>query len=457
MGSPVRDRGITIAAAGSAMFQTRLRTVQDPGLHSLFDVLRSADVGLLNLEAPIRDVDAHPVKQVYTSYVTSEPWVTEELTWGGVNMVSLANNHMSDWSASSIATNQRLLDEAGIAWAGAGRTLAAARAPGYLDTPQGRVGLIAVDSSYEYGQYYQVQMGADPHGDVPGRPGTSGLRWDTTYVLDPERFDRLREAHRALGLHREGMEITHLAERRPTPDSFLFRGVTILRGRTPGVRTACRPVDLDQVVRWIRGTRSQVDYLVVSHHNHQAAGTEWELPADFTREFAHAAVDAGADVYIGHGYTPKGVELYRGKVICYDIGDWSTQDAAARWHPADAYERWGLDPGATPGDFATARERARAEARDAFAGTEFGDQVKAYSAAVGQSAVVRITFDEDRVSGVELHPSLPRADARRHLRNLPTRAVGEAAERVVGRFAAASAPLGTKIDHRDGVGHVVLH
>lgn len=446
------DIGITITAAGSAMFQTRLRTVRDPGLHSLLNLFRTADVGLLNLEAPVRDAGAYPVKYVYTSYVTSEPWVAQELTWAGVNMVSLANNHMSDWSPESIATNHRVLDEAGIVWAGAGRTLSAARAPGYLDTPRGRVGLIAVDSSYEYGQYYHVQMASDPHGDVPGRPGTNGLRWDTTYVLDSERFERLREIHHALGLHREGMEITHLDERRPTPDSFLLRGVVIRRGERPGIRTACRGGDLSQVVRWIRSTRAQVDYLLVSHHNHQAAGDEWELPADFVREFAHAAVDAGADVYIGHGYTPKGIELYRGKLICYDIGDWSTQDAAARWHPADAYERWGLDAMATPGDFATAREKARASAREA----EFGDHVKEYSRAVGQSAVVRISFEDDVLSAVELHPSLPRKDERRHLRNLPTLATGSDAERVITRFATASVPFGTKIDYRDGVGHVVL-
>lgn len=447
---------ITIAAAGSAMFQTRLRTSTDPGLHGLFDVLRDADVGLLNLEAPIRDQRSYPVKSVYTSYVTSEPWVAEELAWGGTNMVSLANNHMSDWSPESIATNQLELDRAGIIWAGAGRTLSAARAPGYLDTPRGRVGLIAVDSSYEYGQYYQVQMASDPHGAVPGRPGTNGMRWDTTYMLDTDRFDRMREIHRSLGLDREGMEVAHLDEHGPTGDSFLFRGITIRRGLETAVRTKCRLGDLTEVVRWIVSTRAQVDYLIVSHHNHQAAGREWELPADFVADFAHAAVDAGADVYIGHGYTPKGIEVYRGRPICYDIGDWSTQDAAARWHPADAYERWALDRGATPGEFATRRELARAAALDTAVDEEFRRSVEQYAAAVNQSALVKLTFNDEGLSGIELHPCLPRKDRRRHLRNLPTRALGADAERVVRRFAMASSAFGTRIDYRDGLGHVVL-
>lgn len=297
---------IRVAAVGSAMFQTRLRTVPDQGFHELLDVVRAADVGFLNLEAPVRAPRAYPVKQyVYTSYVTSEPWVAQELAWAGFNLVSLANNHMSDWSPESIEANHLVLDAEGIAWSGAGCTLSAARAPGYLDTSHGRVGLISVDSSYEYGQYYQVQMASDPHGDVPGRPGTNGLRWDTYYDLDEQSYNNIQHIRHVLGLHREGAETTHLRAHQPSPGEFYFRGVTVRRAEKSRIRTVCRKQDLVEILRWIRSTRQQVDYLLVSHHNHQAAGEDWEIPADFAREFAHAAIDAGADAYVGHGYTPR--------------------------------------------------------------------------------------------------------------------------------------------------------
>lgn len=455
--APQQPGRISFAVVGSAMFQTRLRTVADPGFHELMDIVRGADVGFLNLEAPIREPSAYPTKQyVYTSYVTSEPWVADELSWAGFNLVSLANNHMSDWSPDSIVTNQRVLTGKQIAFSGAGSTLSAARAPGYLDTPHGRVGLISVDSSYEYGQYYQVQMASDPHGDVPGRPGTNGLRWDTYYDLEPDAFARFRDIRDSLGLYREGVETTHLREHQPTQDSFYFRGVTVRRSQQTRISTACRAADLAEILRWVRSTREQVDYLLVSHHNHQAAGADWELPVDFVREFAHAVIDEGADAYIGHGYTPKGVEIRRGRPIFYDVGDFSTQDAAARWHPGDVYERWGLDPQAPPGEFATRREHARAAARDRTGDAQSQSATRGYSAATSQSIVARFEFAGDQLAGIALYPCRPKAHARRHLRNLPTPATGSDANRVLERFARASAHFGTKIEETAGVGHVRL-
>ncbi len=42
-------------------------------------------------------------------------------------------------------------------------------------------------------------------------------------------------------------------------------------------------------------------------------------------EFAHAAVDAGADVVIGHGpHVPRAVEIYRDRLIAYSLGNFWT-------------------------------------------------------------------------------------------------------------------------------------
>jgi hypothetical protein len=41
-------------------------------------------------------------------------------------------------------------------------------------------------------------------------------------------------------------------------------------------------------------------------------------------EIAHAAIDAGADIVVGHGpHFSLPVELYRGKPICYGLGSFS--------------------------------------------------------------------------------------------------------------------------------------
>jgi poly-gamma-glutamate capsule biosynthesis protein CapA/YwtB (metallophosphatase superfamily) len=47
-----------------------------------------------------------------------------------------------------------------------------------------------------------------------------------------------------------------------------------------------------------------------------------ERPRDLFRRFARAVVDLGADVYYGHSaHVFQGVEIYRGKPILYDTGD----------------------------------------------------------------------------------------------------------------------------------------
>ncbi len=47
-----------------------------------------------------------------------------------------------------------------------------------------------------------------------------------------------------------------------------------------------------------------------------------ERPSDIFRRFARAVIDRGADVYFGHSaHVFQGVEVYRGKPILYDTGD----------------------------------------------------------------------------------------------------------------------------------------
>jgi poly-gamma-glutamate synthesis protein (capsule biosynthesis protein) len=47
-----------------------------------------------------------------------------------------------------------------------------------------------------------------------------------------------------------------------------------------------------------------------------------ERPSALFRKFAHAVIDAGADVYHGHSaHVFQGIEIYRGRPIIYDAGD----------------------------------------------------------------------------------------------------------------------------------------
>ena len=94
------------------------------------------------------------------------------------------------------------------------------------------------------------------------------------------------------------------------------------------------PGDLDRVRADIKRLRPLVDIIVVSHHNRDgstpvqfgsvkgtSAGRDRSKSEEYQRQFAHTALDTGADLVFGHGtHTIQGVEVYNGKPILYAIG-----------------------------------------------------------------------------------------------------------------------------------------
>ncbi len=81
-----------------------------------------------------------------------------------------------------------------------------------------------------------------------------------------------------------------------------------------------RPGVLRRVERAVAAVREMGgDTLIFSNH--------WgpnmvQRPKEIFRRFAHAVIDLGVDVYYGHSaHVFQGVEIYRGKPILYDTGD----------------------------------------------------------------------------------------------------------------------------------------
>lgn len=92
---------------------------------------------------------------------------------------------------------------------------------------------------------------------------------------------------------------------------------------------------IDRAVRMVHQLRSQCDVLVISmhggaegrNHSHTPRVTEYFLGENrgCVYCFAHAMIDAGADVVYGHGpHVVRGVELYKGKFIAYSLGNFCT-------------------------------------------------------------------------------------------------------------------------------------
>jgi hypothetical protein len=94
-------------------------------------------------------------------------------------------------------------------------------------------------------------------------------------------------------------------------------------------------LDLDAALQAIRDARAESDIVIVSFHGGAEGATHQHVPVgDETflgedrgdlRQFAHAAIDAGAQVVVGSGpHVVRGMEVYQGKLIAYSLGNFAT-------------------------------------------------------------------------------------------------------------------------------------
>ena len=96
-----------------------------------------------------------------------------------------------------------------------------------------------------------------------------------------------------------------------------------------------RTQDKATVTRIVKKLRSECDIVIVCFHGgsegvserHLPYGTEYFHGADRgnLREFAHLCIDSGADIVYGHGpHVCRAMELYKGHLIAYSLGNFAT-------------------------------------------------------------------------------------------------------------------------------------
>jgi poly-gamma-glutamate synthesis protein (capsule biosynthesis protein) len=127
-------------------------------------ILNEADVAFLNLEAPVTaSGDEFPLYKKYIYKV--DPAAVPVWNWLGLDVVSLANNHIGDYRDRGVVDTVRHLDEAGIAHVGAGGDETAARRPVIFDVGGTRIGFLAY---LEDGIFYDLYLRAFAVGNTVG-------------------------------------------------------------------------------------------------------------------------------------------------------------------------------------------------------------------------------------------------------------------------------------------------
>lgn len=417
-----------LVVTGDALLTRRISAGEDPALAEVRQLLAGADLAFTNLEVSLPRLPATPAALARGSHLAAPPEVVDELRWLGVGVCNLANNHLLDYSVTGAADSIDRLEHAGMPYAGAGRTLADARTPTFVETSAGRLGVIGVCASNA-----ETSLAADAGTATLGRAGINPLRFTTAYQVTAGQLRALQEIDQQLGTAAaRRARISTSRSRAGTPDALVFAERRFVVGETPRVVTAPHPADLAATCRAVEYARSQADAVAVSVHCHEGAADGWNSPdaPDFLVTTCRRWIDAGADLVIGHGpHQLRGIEVYGGRPILYSVGNFLFTNATVPFLPREAYEKQGLDPAvATPTDY-----------QDAAVGGGFAAHEQFWQAVIG-----RLRFGGGRPE-LELVPITLGRQLPRHRRGVPSVARGDAGRAVLDRLQELSQPYGTKL------------
>jgi poly-gamma-glutamate synthesis protein (capsule biosynthesis protein) len=232
--------------------------------------LRGADMVFSNLECclnlPLR-------RSSDNEGFFADPQIAgEALRMSGIHAVGIANN--VNYGAANIAASISRLDEIGILHTGAGDNLAVARAPVIIERNGTRIGVVQRSSVYW----------PTDHEAREDSPGITVIRGHTAYQVP----------------------IGRVVPGYPPPNR---------PGTPPLIVTWADREYLKAFAEDIEALRRQVDIVVASCH--------WGLkrePLQYMTEIAHAAIDAGADIVMGHGpHYPLPIEIYKEHPIFYGL------------------------------------------------------------------------------------------------------------------------------------------
>jgi hypothetical protein len=174
--------------------------------------------------------------------------------------------------------------------------------------------------------------------------------------------------------------------------------------------------------------------------------TSWGVSAGCRRtslpEFAHACIDAGADLFVGHGpHLLRGLEIYEGKPIFYSVGNFIFQYETMERVGADDFDNLRVEPHWTPGQVMA---NLHHNLDRGFPADE----------RYWETVLPICTFEGDALRGIALHPLTLGFGEPVWQRGTPRLAFGERGEKTLARFAELSEPYGTCIDITGSVAQV---
>ncbi len=250
--------------------------IQTQGVEAIFEPTLSilgdaADITVANLECPLTTYNIHhPTK---TIYFKGHPDNVAGLVYGGIDIVTLANNHILDYNYPGLLETQEVLTESGILHSGAGIDSYEAYLPIFYN--QSGVNIAFLASSDRTGQYNNYQPYLNASFNKPG------FAYMTPYYIS-QQIDEVRDNADLVVL-----EMHAGSEYSTGPGS----GYDFYDPAHPYVDEEYNPLA--------------------------------DIPHMWDIAIRHHAVDSGADlVIVHHPHIIQGLELYNGKLIVHSLGNY---------------------------------------------------------------------------------------------------------------------------------------
>ena len=284
----VPDDAMTLLLVGDINVQKRV----DPAsvFAKVAGTLNAADLVYGNLEGllvptegPHRDIsDKAGWQHVGAESVTA-------LEAGNVSVVGAANN--VSFGREKIMQSLGVLDAHGIAHTGAGANIDAAHAPAIVERKGIRIGFLQYTSKW-YAQDHQIA--------TSNQPGMARLMSRDGVAIEPDDLER---AIADIAQLREQVDFLVVSSHnrdghgRPSPPELLAESRPLSVTLEPDDPSLVAPIQL---------------------------GSQYQEVEPYQRDFAHAAIDAGADIVFGHGsHVVQGVEIFRGKPVMYCLANFA--------------------------------------------------------------------------------------------------------------------------------------
>jgi poly-gamma-glutamate synthesis protein (capsule biosynthesis protein) len=227
-------------------------------------VLRAADIAIGHLEWP--HTERGQVSVVDIPAPACEPRALDAVADAGIDVLTMAGNHMFDQGVFGVIDSVEGIRSRGMQPVGAGATIAEARTPAIVERGGLKVGFLSYNC-----------VGPRESWATSVKAGVAPLRIINHYELD-----------------------------------------IASPGSTPREYTSVDPDSAADMREDIASLAQQVDIVCVSMH--KGMGFVRATLAQYEREVSRIAIDAGADIVIGHhAHILRGVETYRGKPIFHGI------------------------------------------------------------------------------------------------------------------------------------------